>query len=74
MARQRALSPTPVQERILKLVREAIRDTGEPPTLEEIGQAIGGRSRSTVHYHLAALEEKGAIIRDRHRSRGIRLS
>ncbi|MFJ6729341.1 LexA family protein [Streptomyces sp. NPDC091281] len=62
-----------MQERILRHIREAIADRGEAPTLQEIGTAVGLSSRSTVHYHLRELEAKGAIVRDRRRTRGIRL-
>jgi transposase-like protein len=40
MARQRSLSPTPVQERILQLVRDAIRDRGEPRFDTEIRRIV----------------------------------
>ncbi|MER5914757.1 hypothetical protein ABT124_30890 [Streptomyces sp. NPDC001982] len=74
MGRHRVDHPTEIQERILRHIREQIIERGEAPTLQEIGAAMGLRSRSTVHYHLVELETKGAIVRDPGRSRGIRLA
>jgi repressor LexA len=65
---------THTQERILRCIRQAILDRGEAPTVAEIGEAVGMRSRSSVHYQLVELETKGAIVREPHRSRGIRLT
>lgn len=73
MARQRIESLTTAQERVLGVIRAAILDEGRAPTLTEIGARLGLRSRSTVHYHLAELERKGAIVRDPLRTRGVRL-
>jgi SOS-response transcriptional repressor LexA len=65
---------TDTQERILRAIRQAILDHGEAPTVTEIGEAVGMRSRASVHYQLVELETKGAIVREPHRSRGIRLA
>ncbi|MFI2764877.1 hypothetical protein ACH5A3_39610 [Streptomyces echinatus] len=65
---------TDTQERVLRCIRQAIADRGEAPTVAEIGEAVGMRSRSSVHYQLVELEAKGAIARERRRSRGIRLA
>ncbi|MFE7706346.1 hypothetical protein ACFU6I_11210 [Streptomyces sp. NPDC057486] len=54
--------------------RECITDTGEAPTVREIGQYIGLSSVSAVHYQLRQCEEKGAIAREPWRPRGIRLA
>ncbi|MGW2426150.1 LexA family protein [Streptomyces sp. NPDC001709] len=62
------------QERILRCIRQAIADHGEAPTVQEIGDAVGMRSRSSVHYQLVELETKQAIVRQRGRARGIRLA
>ncbi|WP_233273142.1 LexA family protein [Streptomyces broussonetiae] len=64
---------TDTQERILRHIRQAIADRGEAPTMAEIGEAVGMRSRASVHYRLAELAAKGAIVRNPHRWRGIRL-
>jgi SOS-response transcriptional repressor LexA len=65
---------TDTQERILRVIREAIVERGEAPSLVEIGAAVGLRSRSSVHYQLRELEAKGAIRREPGRPRGIRLT
>jgi repressor LexA len=65
---------TDTQERILRCIRQAIADQGEAPTVQEIGDQVGMRSRASVHYQLGELESKGAIRRDPHRRRGIRLA
>ncbi|MFI2761368.1 hypothetical protein ACH5A3_21240 [Streptomyces echinatus] len=65
---------TDTQERILRCIRQAILDRGEAPTVAEIGEAVGMRSRSSVHYQLIELQTKGAIAREPGRSRGIRLA
>ncbi|MGW7821943.1 LexA family protein [Streptomyces puniciscabiei] len=65
---------TAAQERILDCIRQAILDRGEAPTVAEIGEAVGMRSRASVHYQLVELESKGAIARERYQRRGIRLA
>ncbi|MFF0777114.1 LexA family protein [Streptomyces sp. NPDC003720] len=62
------------QERILRVIRQHIADTGEAPTYAQIGQAVGLRSRASVHYQLGELAAKGAIARERYQRRGIRLA
>jgi repressor LexA len=64
---------TATQERILRCIRQAIADRGEAPTVQEIGEQVGMRSRASVHYQLGELEAKHAIRREPHRRRGIRL-
>jgi repressor LexA len=65
---------TATQERILRCIRQAIADRGEAPTVQEIGDQVGMRSRASVHYQLGELEAKHAIVREPHRRRGIRLA
>jgi repressor LexA len=65
---------TETQERILRCIRQAIADRGEAPTVQEIGDQVGMRSRASVHYQLGELEAKHAIVREPHRRRGIRLA
>ncbi|MCX4596053.1 hypothetical protein OG819_42330 [Streptomyces sp. NBC_01549] len=74
MARHRVDYLTDTQERILRCIRQAIVDGGEAPTVQEIGDRVGMRSRASVHYQLGELETKGAIVRERGRRRGIRLA
>ncbi|MDN3259891.1 hypothetical protein QWJ26_08735 [Streptomyces sp. CSDS2] len=65
---------TDTQERILRCTRRHIADHGEAPTVRQIGQAVGMRSRASVHYQLIELETKSAIVREPGRTRGIRLT
>lgn len=59
------------QQAILDFIVEARRAQGFPPTLREIGTAFQIRSTKGVNDHLAALERKGKIRRQRGSSRGI---
>ncbi|CAL9651450.1 LexA family protein [Streptomyces sp. enrichment culture] len=65
---------TPRQETILHAIRQAIADDGVAPTVAEIADRVGLRSASSVHYQLVELEAKGAIRREPHQPRGIRLA
>lgn len=65
---------TPRQQQILELIREAIDNTGRPPTRAEIAQHLGFRSANAAEDHLQALARKGAIVLDASTSRGIRLT
>lgn len=59
------------QQQILDYIRKCIEVKHYPPSVREIGQAIGLSSPSTVHAHLNALEEKGYIRRDGAKSRSM---
>lgn len=59
------------QREILEFIKREIRLRGYPPSVREIGEAIGLSSSSTVHGHLARLEEKGLIKRDPTKPRAI---
>ena len=61
------------QKRILDYISQHIDDKGYPPTVREIGEAVGLRSSSTVHGHLKALEAQGHILRDAALTRAIRV-
>jgi len=52
------------QTAILQFISRHCRDSGYPPTVREIGLAVGLASPSTVHAHLAKLESAGHIKRD----------
>jgi repressor LexA len=52
------------QQEILEFVNQHVDANGYPPTVREIGQAVGLTSPSTVHAHLARLEAAGLIRRD----------
>ncbi len=55
---------SPRQAAILDYIKEVVAVKGYPPTVREIGSAIGLNSPSTVHGHLNLLEQKGYIKRD----------
>ena len=57
---------------ILEFLQEYTSDHGYPPSIREIGQAVGISSTSVVDYNLKALERSGKILRDREVSRGLR--
>jgi len=61
----------PRQREILEFLREHTRTRAYPPTVREIGQAVGLSSSSTVQNHLNALEQKGFIRRDPTKSRTV---
>ena len=61
------------QEQILNLIREAIENTGFPPTRAEIARELGFKSANAAEEHLQALARKGAIEIAPGTSRGIRL-
>lgn len=59
------------QKMILDYIKEKIRRDGYPPSVREIGKAVGLKSSSTVHSHLLKLEEKGWLKRDPAKTRAI---
>lgn len=61
------------QERIIAFIREYRDEHGFPPTIREIGKAVGISSTSVVKYNLERLEEKGKLERSDEISRGLRL-
>ena len=61
------------QAAILDFISESLRERGYPPTLREIGTALGIASTNGVRYYLDRLEQSGKIRRDRWTSRGIEL-
>ncbi|AJK88857.1 transcriptional repressor LexA [Lysinibacillus fusiformis] len=61
------------QEDILAFIKDEVRAKGYPPSVREIGEAVGLASSSTVHGHLARLEQKGFIRRDPTKPRAIEI-
>lgn len=61
------------QQAILDFIRNEVRLKGYPPSVREIGEAVGLASSSTVHGHLDRLEKKGLIRRDPTKPRAIEL-
>ena len=52
------------QQRILAFIEQEIAQKGYPPSVREIGDAVGLKSTSTVHGHLRRLEARGMLRRD----------
>jgi len=65
---------TTKQQKVLDVIRGAMRHSGQPPTVREIGREIGVLSSCTVQRHLDALEKKGFIRRNRYKYRSIELT
>ena len=61
------------QQEIWKYLTDYVDDHGYPPTVREIGEAVGLASPSTVHAHLANLERAGLIKRDPTKPRALEL-
>ncbi len=61
------------QKEIFDYIRKYAAKTGYPPTVREIGKAVGLHSSSTVHAHLANLEKIGLLRRDPTKPRAIEL-
>jgi repressor LexA len=62
---------TPRQRRILEVIRDSVSRRGYPPSVREIGQAVGLTSTSSVAHQLAMLERKGFLRRDANRPRAV---
>ena len=67
----RALSER--QQHMLQFIRSYMAEHGRPPTVREIGNAVGISSTSVVDYNLRILERDGHLKRERELSRGIEL-
>lgn len=59
------------QRRVLETIRESVERRGYPPSMREIGEAVGLTSPSSVAHQLASLERKGFLRRDPNRPRAI---
>lgn len=73
MPRRGSTRLTERQRQVLEYIRRHTRERGYPPSVREIGGALGLTSSSTVHGHLARLEDKGYIRRDPTKPRAIEL-
>ena len=62
---------TPRQRKVLEVIRHSVESRGYPPSMREIGEAVGLTSSSSVSHQLAALERKGFLRRDPNRPRAI---
>jgi repressor LexA len=54
---------------VIEVIRDSVQRRGYPPSMREIGQAVGLSSTSSVAHQLMALERKGFLRRDPHRPR-----
>ena len=63
-----------MQQKIYDYIASCIREQGYPPSVREIGEAVGLRSPSTVHFHLKHLEEAGVIEKGAGKGRAITLT
>src|SRR3954463_14495547 len=59
------------QRQVLEFIDAEVRQRGYPPSVREIGDAVGLSSSSTVHAHLGALQDKGYLVRDPTKPRAI---
>ena len=62
---------TPRQQRILAHIKDSMERVGYPPSMREIGEAVGLTSSSSVAHQLKVLEEKGYVRRDPNRPRAL---
>lgn len=65
---------TKMQQKIYDYIAQAIQDQGYPPSVREIGEAVGLKSPSTVHFHLKHLEELGVIGKQAGKGRALTLT
>jgi repressor LexA len=63
-----------MQQKIYDYIVSCIRDQGYPPSVREIGEAVGLKSPSTVHFHLKHLEAAGVIEKGAGKGRAITLT
>lgn len=61
------------EKAILKFIEKNIKTNGYPPSVREIGKAVGLKSTATVHGYLAALEKKGYIKKESQKGRTLKL-
>ena len=64
---------TPKQQQIYDYILSFTSQHGYPPSVREIGAAVGLKSPSTVHFHLKGLEEAGMIVKAEGKTRAITL-
>ncbi len=62
---------TPRQRKVLEVIRDSVERRGYPPTVREIGEAVGLTSTSSVSHQLKTLQQKGFLRRDPSRPRAV---
>jgi len=65
---------TPRQQRILDFISKTVQERGYPPTVREIGEAVGLTSSSSVHAQLANLQRAGLLTKDPTKPRAMTLA
>jgi repressor LexA len=66
-----AVGLTPRQRRVLTVIKDSVSERGYPPSMREIGIAVGLTSSSSVAHQLRVLEKKGYLRRDPNRPRAV---
>jgi len=61
------------EKAILKFIEKEVMTNGYPPSVREIGKAVGLKSTATVHGYIAKLEEKGYIKKEQQKGRTLKL-
>lgn len=61
------------QEDVLNYIKEFVASHGFPPTVREIGSALGASSSATIQAHLNSLEDKGFIRKEKTKNRSIEI-
>ncbi|HEY1827481.1 MAG TPA: transcriptional repressor LexA, partial [Acidimicrobiales bacterium] len=61
------------RQQILNFIAECQRERGYPPSVREIGEAVGLASSATVHTHLAVLQREGYLLKDPSKPRAIQV-
>ena len=61
------------EKAIIKFIDKQIRENGYPPSVREIGKAVGLKSTATVHAYIAKLTEKGYIKKESQKGRTLKL-
>src|SRR5438270_75565 len=62
---------TPRQRKVLEVIRDSVQRRGYPPSVREIGEAVGLKSPSSVAHQLGVLQRKGLLRKDPNRPRAV---
>ncbi|MCX6511536.1 MAG: transcriptional repressor LexA, partial [Actinobacteria bacterium] len=61
------------RRQILEFIADSLRAQGYPPSVREIGEAVGLASSASVHSHLALLQREGYLLKDPTKPRAIQV-
>lgn len=61
------------EKAILKFIEKQVKLNGYPPSVREIGKAVGLKSTATVHGYIASLEKKGFVKKESQKGRTLKL-